>query len=826
MQAIQSLFEPYDPQTPGYVSPTCRFVDDAEQRHVLVADRVTYIYDWQDRLAERQVWVFVYEAGYATYKQIATAAAIGLRTIQLWVCRYRAAGAAGLVDLPRSGAPRKVSTALRSKIYRLRDQRLTINEIARLCSLSVSSVEKTLQQRRQAAESRQLALPSSLSDNSTTPVDVGQPQKSASSEESLSTVAAQPQEHEVDSARQLDSDGEFEAHRQGRTDDTDAEPVVQYEAPHRSSSPCHLRSDGAEAKLAVDRRVDRLAACAGLLQDAEPLFAPGDRVEWAGAFLAIAGVAIDPFLPVVQSLYGNFAAAFYGVRTVMLTLIMMALLRIKRPPDLRADDPVKFGRILGLDRAPEVKTLRRKLHALKEAGHGTTLMHELASLRAQQYNGSVKTVLIDGHVHAYSGKVKVGEVYSARGHKVVKGQTDNWVNRRGRCPLFSVASPFNEGLSRTLPQVLEATRKVVDENNLTCVFDRGGYHALLFEQLLADGYQIITYRKGAFEAVMEEKLTREKTEINGRLYDFAPYELEAELTVYEMIDRGPGKKAGRRDTKRRVKLREIRIQRQDGGQTAILTSRRKEELSALEVAAVLFDRTGSQEDMFKYMRSEFDLDVMYTYEVEEFNEEIEHPNPAYVKIEKEAQKVRGKRAKLLAGYGEKVADGDDEQVLKRLKDLRKSKAAKELENLNVRLFELTKLLEQTPPRESLSAAGFKRLNREMKQMMNAIKISAYMIETKLLDLLRPFYANSEKEGRRLIAAALRTSGRLRLEPGRLLICLEPQSSPCRTRAINQLAEQLNHLDVKFPGSHRTIVFEPTPVAAGPGAAPSGTKVGS
>jgi hypothetical protein len=72
----------------------------------------------------------------------------------------------------------------------------------------------------------------------------------------------------------------------------------------------------------------------------------------------------------------------------------------------------------------------------------------------------------------------------------------------------------------------------------------------------------------------------------------------------------------------------------------------------------------------------------------------------------------------------------------------------------------------------------------MKQLMNTVKISAYTIETKLLDMLRPFYANSEKEGRRLIAGALRTSGRLRLELGRVLICLEPQSSPCRTQAIS------------------------------------------
>jgi hypothetical protein len=36
----------------------------------------------------------------------------------------------------------------------------------------------------------------------------------------------------------------------------------------------------------------------------------------------------------------------------------MALLRIKRPEHLKERDPAAFGRLLGLDRAPEVKTLR------------------------------------------------------------------------------------------------------------------------------------------------------------------------------------------------------------------------------------------------------------------------------------------------------------------------------------------------------------------------------------------------------------------------------------------------------------------------------------
>src|SRR5262249_19765159 len=48
--------------------------------------------------------------------------------------------------------------------------------------------------------------------------------------------------------------------------------------------------------------------------------------------------------------------AFHGLRTTMVALVFLALLRIKRPEALEEHAPAEFGRLLGLDRAPEVKT--------------------------------------------------------------------------------------------------------------------------------------------------------------------------------------------------------------------------------------------------------------------------------------------------------------------------------------------------------------------------------------------------------------------------------------------------------------------------------------
>src|SRR5207249_720925 len=97
----------------------------------------------------------------------------------------------------------------------------------------------------------------------------------------------------------------------------------------------------------ADRRVDRVLA--------------GVRVPRAGVLLALPALADSGVLDCAREIYGSIGPAFYGLRTTLVTLVLMALLRIKRPEALKEHPPEDLGRVLGLDRAPEVKTLRRKL---------------------------------------------------------------------------------------------------------------------------------------------------------------------------------------------------------------------------------------------------------------------------------------------------------------------------------------------------------------------------------------------------------------------------------------------------------------------------------
>jgi len=819
------LLDHCDAPLPGYVSAKCYFMDNDFQRLVFVNGGLAYSYDKNDQLALRQVWTMVYVSGNATYQQIAAATGISRRAIQYWVQRYREEGAGGLPDRPRSGAPKKLTPPVRKEILRLREHRLNLIEIARCCGVSKSAVHRVVDEHRRAEDAKHVPLPLP----ETAPIDAGRKSESAelapAAQEGKASAEIQKQTVATHSTPPPSSQHASEA------------PAVE---PPEASMPCATpviglddllmpedgMDDRREAARATDRSLERFAARVGLLDDAQPLFVPCEHLEFAGGLLAIAAAATDPFLPLARKAYGTFGAAFYGVRTMLLTLLVMALLRIKRPEWLRRHNPVKLGRILGLDRAPEVKTLRRRLHHFERCGQATELMHELAEARAYQYDGSVDIVQVDGHQVVYHGEKKIGEVFSTRCKKVVKAQTENWVHLPGGFPLLAITSEFNQALSQVLPDILAKTRATLGIESLCCCFDRGGYNVLQFEQLIAEGFDLITYRKGDSEPIDESFFPPGPVTIRNRTYPRAPYEHDIELKIYEPVDRGPNSKPGRRDTKRTLKLREIRILRKDGGQTAILTSCSSSKRSAESVAALLFERIGSQENNFKYLREEFLLDALPSYHSEAINSNLDHPNPAYTELEKNAAKLRQARNKLLGKYADAFTGADSDAAVASLLELRQDESAQrgklsakqrqslakdadELATIQCRLEQIASELAHTPARESLSAAGYRRLTSELRQFMNLVKTSAYHIETALVDLLSPHYRNSEDEARSIIAAALRSSGSLRLRPGQLVIQLEPQGEPRRTRAINQVTAELTARQIRFPGSTRTIVFEPT-----------------
>jgi hypothetical protein len=584
------------------------------------------------------------------------------------------------------------------------------------------------------------------------------------------------------------------------------------------TQPACGRAAAAEAPLGssppgvnpLDRGLDRALARFGLLEDAEPVFAEGQRLPWVGSFLALALLGQDPLLPVARRVFGAvLGRAFYGLRTVMVTLVLLALLRIKRPEDLRQHQAQGLGRVLGLDRAPEVKTLRRKLHQLSGPLQGAAFMEELARERAAAYAQAPRVVYLDGHVEVYAGQYLIGQVYAASRRRVVKGTTRTWVNQPGGRALFCVTGEFNEGLVAALPGVVAKVQAVLGQGPLTEVFDRGGYCGRLFEQQVAAGHAIITYRRGSLAAWPLAKFERQETLIGGRQYAYAPAEAEVEIPVYEPAPGASGQKGApaQGKTGRTVRLREIRVVRQDGGQTAVLAANTP--ASAVEVCALLFGRWGAQENVFKYLLANYALDATVEYGDEPLSANITHPHPERVKRQKALRVWTAKRDQGLAKLGIKLAAEplSAEALAERLAQWQRRPVAAKVQAAQARIDELRAELAQLPERVPAGQSGLRRLKSEMKLLCIGLKLTAYHLETQLLERLRPHYPNHGKEGRKLIEAALRSPGSIRLAPGKILVKLAAQASPNRTKAVAKLGESLNQLKPVYPGTNLRLVFE-------------------
>lgn len=793
--------------SPDWVSPHCRCSTTGGVSFITVRGQLMGCYDAQDQAAQRSLWVQVYQASHATQTQIARHLQISLRTFHGWVQRYRQEGMAGLLNKPKSGCPHKLDAQKQKLVWQGREAGKTVYQLAQLAQVSISTVNRILGRRQPASSSvpePDLGLVVSVAANTLPSVACPSVEPTALAEVTVAVALTTPvPELTPRSAAKevLEAQALIPAVVESSLPATVLAPEPKPASALASSHP------GVDA---LDRSPDRVMARLGLLEDAEPVFAPGENLPWIGAFLGLALLANDPLLGVAGRVFGSaLGKAFYGLRTTLVSLVVLALLRIKRPEQLRQHQAQGLGRVLGLDRAPEVKTLRRKLKELSQPLLGAGLLEQLARARAAQYESAARIVYVDGHVEVYTGESRIGQVYAASRKAVVKGTTRTWVNLPGGQPLLCVSSEFNEGLVAALPKVVAKVQEVLGPGALTSIFDRGGYSGLLFEQQSAAGHGVITYRRGKVAAWPLEKFLQQPTQIGHRKYAYAPAEATVEIPVYEPTAVATGKKGApkRGKTGRTVSMREIRVVRPDGGQTSILAVNTN--ASAVEICGLMFARWGAQENVFKYLLAEYDLDATVEHGDEPLSADITHPNPAYVQKQKTLAKWVGQRDKHLAKLGvkltaEPLSTEALSQVLaewKRRPQAAKAQAAQaQIENLRGEMASL-------PERVSAGASGIRRLKSEMKLLTIALKLTAYHLETQLLERLRPHYSNHANEGRKLIAAALRSPGSIRLEPGKILVRLAPQASPNRTKAIAKLCEGLNQLKPVYPGTNLRIEFE-------------------
>ena len=558
---------------------------------------------------------------------------------------------------------------------------------------------------------------------------------------------------------------------------------------------------------ATTRTDERVAAAMGLLASAPPRFQAACDVPQGGVLLALPALLAVGLLRHTTALY-TLPNGFYGIASIFLLLGLTALARIKSLEQLRYVAPGEWGNLLGLDRIPEVRTLRGKLEILcRQAGRAIRWNTALAREWIAGQGESELIFYTDGHVRVYSGDLTpLPRHYVARERLCLRGTTDYWINAMDGQPFFLVNKEVDPGLLATLrhdlvpwlethaPASAELQQRMQQDplqHRFTLVFDREGYSPEFFYEMKQRRIAILSYHKFPAQDWPVEEFRTCRVRLAG-----------GEVTALQLAERGSRLSNG-------LWVREVRKLSETGRQTSLLSTNYRTDFTALAVS--MFARW-SQENFYKYMRQHYSLDRLAEYGTEPVPDQIQTVNPAWRQLDSQIRaKTTARRRQLaLFGAGELQSSLAEPEVARYQQ--KKAQLQEEIENLSRDIVELKKQRKQTPhhlPVKDLPESDrFSRLLTERKHFIDTIKLIAYRAETSMALLLRD-KLNREDDTRALLRQIYETEIDLvpDLETNTLTVRLHHLTQAAHDEAVRHLCNELNATETLFPGTDLKLVYQ-------------------
>jgi hypothetical protein len=559
--------------------------------------------------------------------------------------------------------------------------------------------------------------------------------------------------------------------------------------------------------VATTRVEERLLASLGKLQAAPIRFEAVSDVPKGGVLCALPALLALGLLRHRQESF-SLPAGYYPLETIFLSVAFLALARVPSFEALRYEPPGEWGKLLGLDRIPEVRTLRAKLDLLCEDRPAVGQWSgQLAREWMEAQPESAGTLYIDGLVRVYHGQLtELPRRYVARQRLCLRGTTDYWVNAMDGQPFFAVTQAADPGLLKTLeeqivPQLLkevpgqpsaaalEANRSLA---RFTMIFDRAGYSPEFFAERWKQRIAVITYHKFPQGLWAEEEFSlRPVRLVSGE---------EVELALAE---RGTRLSNG-------LWVREVRQRDATGHQTAMLSTDYLRDLGGVAVA--LFARW-CQENFFQYMGRHYGLDRLIEYGTEPLPEATKVVNPAWRRKDQEVRRERAVLVRQQAQFGalSLPAQADAEEVS--AYEQEKGRLLEQLQQQEKKLAQLKaerKAMDQHLTLKELpDAERFSQLRTTKKHFVDTIKLIAYRAETALVALAREKLARSD-DARSLMRQIFESAVDLCPDPGQetLTVRMHRLSSAIHDEVLEHVCAELTATETIYPGTDLRLVFEP------------------
>lgn len=549
----------------------------------------------------------------------------------------------------------------------------------------------------------------------------------------------------------------------------------------------------------------RLAASVGALAAVAPRFVPALDVPNGGLLCALPALLAVGLLDGVER-HLALPKGYYGLDSLLLLLAFMALARLPSIESLRYCAPGEWGNLLGLDRVPEVRTLRAKIQLLARDEQPAQWSAALCERWMAAVPEQAGVLYIDGHVRVYHGsQTQLPRHYVARQHLCLRATTDYWVNAMDGQPFFVVNQAVDPGLiqvieqeivprldecvpAQTPPQSLQADPL---RHRCTLMFDREGYSPEFLRRMKTQRIACLTYHKfpGADWSTEE----------------FAPCRVRlasGEVVTMELAERGTR-------LSNKLWVREVRKRSARGHQTAILCTDYRGEAAPL--AAAMFARW-SQENFFKYAREHYSLDRLADYRTEAISEPLQVVNPDYRHLDGQVRSTTGKLNRRLANFAAITLEQPIEPKHVAPFMRRKATLQEEIEALQHELDTLKAKRKETPHHITIEElpeeARFRQLSTQSKHLVDTIKMIAYRAETAMANSLREHLKRPD-EARRLLCALYTTEADLLPDPaaGTLTVRLHHSANAATDQVIEKLCAELNAAETVFPRTNLRLVLK-------------------
>lgn len=561
------------------------------------------------------------------------------------------------------------------------------------------------------------------------------------------------------------------------------------------------------------RSLERVAAAMGTLEAAPIVFEAARDIPQGGVLLALPALLAVGLLRHSAELYA-LPKGFYGLSSVLMLLALMALARIGSIEQLRYAAAGEWGNLLGLDRVPEVRTLREKLKLLCiEQGRAARWNAALAKEWIGQHQTEQSSGLafyIDGHVRVYHGELtKLPRHYVPRERFYLRATMDYWVNALDGQPFFYVNQEVDHGLVQALrgdvlpwleanvPMPAEHQERMAADPRVprfTVIFDREGYSPDLFLELQQQRIAALTYhRYPEGEDWRAEEFQEQAVKL-----------VSGETVRMKLAERGThvGKRPG-------LWVREVRKLGADGHPVSIVSTNFLGDAASQAVALMA---RWSQENFFKYMREHFGLDALVQYGTEQIPATVTVVNPAWRELDGEVRKKHAEVKSLQKLQQSVGLIRPLSEAVVRHYEQHQGELQERIEQLQSALDQLKQRRQQTPRQIAVQDLPepdrFTRLRTERKHFLDTIKMIAYRAETSMASTVREKLKRSD-DARALLRQIYHTEVDLipDLEARLLTVRLHHLTQAAHDTAVSYLCEELTATETIFPGTNLRLVYK-------------------